>query len=368
MPRAMWSGAISFGLVNVPVKLFPAARSKDIGFNQLHEADGSRIQMKRVCALDGAEVPFAEIVKGYEVSPDRYVVITPQELEAIAPEITRGIDIEEFIDLAEIDPVYFENSYYLVPDKGGAKAYALLLAAMRNAGKVAIGRMVLRSKQYLVALRPAGDALSLSTLYFADEVVSQEDLDGLPRERKDFDKRELAMAQQLIEALSAPFEPEKFHDEYRTQVLDLIERKAEGEPIVIKPDTAPAAKVVDLMAALEASIAAAKGGAGGKQTPRGSAEKEPVAAGSAKRATSHRAAGQVSDEEAPKSAPAASKTSAARTGARAKAAAAEKVTPAKASRAKAGESAAAKTHATKPAAAAKPAEAPKPRSRAKKAS
>lgn len=314
MPRAMWSGAISFGLVNVPVKLFPAARSKDIGFNQLHEKDGSRIQMKRVCALDGADVPYSEIVKGYEVSPDRYVVITQQELDAIAPEVTRGIDIEEFIDLAEIDPVYFENSYYLAPDKSGTKAYALLLRAMQDAGKVALGRMVMRSKQYLVALRPAGEALALSTLYFADEVVEQADLDGLPREQTKFEKRELAMAQQLIDALSAPFEPEKYHDEYRARVLELIERKAEGEPVVIKPETAPAAKVIDLMAALEASIAAAKGSAAGTPAASKGAGKEPVPAGTA-RSRAKKAEAAMTDEV-----PAATGTGTSRTSRRTKAA------------------------------------------------
>lgn len=255
MPRAMWSGSISFGLVNVPVKLFTAARSKDIGFNQLHAADGARIQMKRVCSVDGNEVPYDEIAKGYEVSPDRYVLISQAELDALAPEVTRGIDIESFIDLEEIDPVYFENSYYLVPDKGGAKAYGLLLAAMRESGKIALGRIVLRSKQYLVALRPAGNALAMSTLYYPDEVVDQDELSGLP-EQTAFADRELAMAQQLIAALSEDFEPEKYHDEYRERVLDLIEQKASGQPIQIEAKPENAAPVVDLMAALEASIAA----------------------------------------------------------------------------------------------------------------
>lgn len=267
MPRAMWSGSISFGLVNVPVKLFTAARSKDIGFNQLHAADGARIQMKRVCSVDGHEVPYDEIAKGYEVSPDRYVMISQAELDALAPEVTRGIDIESFIDLEEIDPVYFENSYYLVPDKGGAKAYGLLLAAMRESGKIALGRVVLRSKQYLVALRPTGNALAMSTLYYPDEVVDQDDLGGLP-EQTTFADRELAMAQQLIAALSEDFEPEKYHDEYRERVLDLIEQKASGQPIQIEAKPEKAAPVVDLMAALEASIAATgKNVAAAKEAP-----------------------------------------------------------------------------------------------------
>ncbi len=274
----MWSGSISFGLVNVPVKLFTAARSKDIAFNQLHAADGARIQMRRVCSEDGQEVPYGDIVKGYEVSPDRYVVISPDELDALAPEVTKGIDIEEFVDLADIDPVYYENSYYLTPDKGGAKAYALLHQAMQEAGKVAIGRVVLRSKQYVVALRAAGGALCLSTLYFADEVLDAESLEALPTEVK-FEKRELAMAQQLIGALAEKFDPTKFHDAYRAKVLELIERKAEGEEIVLQPRAEPAPKVVDLMAALEASIASARGGKAPPET-----EQEPATAGnSAKR-------------------------------------------------------------------------------------
>lgn len=272
MPRSMWAGAISFGLVNVPVKLYTAARSKDIRFNQLHETDGARINMKRVCSEDGEEVPFGEIVKGYEVSPDRYVVITPEELDSLAPEMTRSIDISEFVDLTDIDPVYYESSYFLTPDKSGTKAYGLLMKAMEEAGKVAIGRIVLRSKQYVVALRPSGGALCMSTLYFADEVVDQESLE-LPEEMA-FDKRELAMAQQLISALSEKFDPEKYQDEYREKVLDLIERKSEGEEVVLAPQPEAKPKVVDLMAALEASIAAAKGG--GKKAVV-EAEKETVA-------------------------------------------------------------------------------------------
>jgi DNA end-binding protein Ku len=280
MPRAMWSGAISFGLVNVPVKMFSAAKSKDIGFNQLHAKDGSRIQMRRFCAEEETEVQFGEIAKGYEISPDRYVMITPDELDALTPGVTQGIEIEEFVDLADIDPVYYESSYYLSPDKGGAKAYALLRQAMHDSRKVAIGRVVLRSKQYVVALRSSGEALCMSTLYFADEVVAQDSLDGLP-EAMTFDKRELAMAEQLIGALSEQFDAKKYHDEYREKVLELIERKASGEEIVLHPRAETAPKVVDLMAALEASIAAARGGAEAKDhtSPGASAKKTAVAAG-----------------------------------------------------------------------------------------
>ncbi len=258
MPRAMWSGTISFGLVNVPVKLYSAARSQDVRFNQLHAADGARIQMKRVCGADGEEVPYEEIVKGYEVAPGQYVTITPEELDALAPQVTEGIEIAEFIDLAEIDPVYFESSYYLAPSKGGVKAYGLLLDAMRQAHKVALGRVVLRQKQYLVALRPAGDALSMATLYYPDEVVSQETIEELPKEIPEASPRELAMAQQLIDALSTEFDPSKYRDEYREKVLALIEQKAAGEVVVAAAPEARPAPVVDIMAALEASIAEAR--------------------------------------------------------------------------------------------------------------
>jgi len=267
----MWSGAISFGLVNVPVKLFTAARSQDVRFNQLHATDRARIQMKRFCSDEQVEVPYDEIVKGYEVGPDEYVIITGEELEELEPAVSRGIEIEEFVDLAEIDPVYFEHSYYMVPDKGGAKAYSLLLQAMRDSEKVAIGRVVMRQKQYLVALRPAGKALAMSTLYYPDEVVAQDELDGLPGEDVQASEREVKMAQQLIETLHAEFDPAKYHDEYREQLMELIEEKASGKTVVQMPARQPAPpKVTDLMAALEASIAAAKKGdekqAGKKRT------------------------------------------------------------------------------------------------------
>lgn len=268
MPRAMWSGAISFGLVNVPVKLFTAARSKDVRFNQLHAPDRSRIQLKRFCAEEQVEVPYDEIIKGYEIGPDEYVMITQEELEQLEPAVSRGIEIEEFIDLADIDPVYFEHSYYLVPDKSGAKAYALLRQAMEESGKVALGRVVLRQKQYLVALRANGRALAMSTLYFPDEVVTPDELEGLPGDDVQASDREVKMAQQLIETLYTEFDPEKYHDEYREQLLELIDEKASGKTVVTLPAKQPAgAKVTDLMAALEASIAAARGGGDEEKKP-----------------------------------------------------------------------------------------------------
>jgi DNA end-binding protein Ku len=258
MPRAIWSGSISFGLVNVPVKLFGATSQKDVRFHQLHDEDGARIQQKRVCSKDGEEVPLEHIVKGYEVARDRYVLITPEELEALDPKATRTIDILDFVDLDEIDPVYFESTYYLVPEKGAGKAYRLLLEAMRQANKVGIARVVLRQKQHLVALRPKEDALAMSSLLYADEVVPVDQLEGLPGD-VEVTQRELTMAQQLIDSLSDKWRPEQYKDEYRERVLDLIERKAQGQEIAAPEAEEEQAPVVDLMAALEASLAAAKG-------------------------------------------------------------------------------------------------------------
>jgi DNA end-binding protein Ku len=259
MPRSIWRGAISFGLVNVPVKLYSAVSKKTVRFNQLHDADGVRIQQKRVCPADGEEVPYENIVKGYEIAPDKYVIITPEELEALDPKKTRSIDIEDFVDLDEIDPLYYEHPYYLVPDTGAAKAYRLLLDALRETNKVAIARVVLRSKEYLTAIRPAGDILTMETMLFADELVPSDNLDELPDEETRATDRELAMARQLIEAQATEFDPTKYRDEYRERVLDLIERKAQGEDISVQPDVEEPAEVPDLMAALEASLAAASG-------------------------------------------------------------------------------------------------------------
>jgi DNA end-binding protein Ku len=269
MARSIWSGAISFGLVNVPVKLYSAVSRKTVRFNQLNAETGNRIQQKRVDPETGEEVPYEQIVKGFELTKDRYVVITPDEMDALDPEKTRTVDIEDFVDLADIDPIYYDHPYYLVPDKGAAKAYGLLLNAMEASGKVAIARVVLRSKEQLVAIRPAGELLMMETMIFADEVVPHDDLDDLP-DAKDLkvSEREVKMAQQLIDSLSSEFEPEKYRDEYRDKVLDLIERKAQGEEIAVQPEAPAPAKVPDLMAALEASLAAVKSGDGDAPEPK----------------------------------------------------------------------------------------------------
>jgi DNA end-binding protein Ku len=261
MARAIWSGAISFGLVNVPVKLYTATSPKTVRFNQLSSKTGARIRQKRVDPTTDEEVPYEDIVKGYEITPDRFVTITNEELEALDPKATRTVDIEEFVDLVEIDPIYYDHNYYLAPTAGGAKAYRLLLDAMREAGKVGIGKVVLRSKQQLCALRPTGDVLALTTMLWGDEVLSPDRLDEIGEiEEAQATDRELKMAEQLIDSLSAEFEPTKFHDEYREQVLALIEAKANGEEIAAAPQVEEPAAAPDLMAALEASLAAVRPG------------------------------------------------------------------------------------------------------------
>jgi DNA end-binding protein Ku len=278
MPRSIWSGAISFGLVNVPVKLFTATSPKTVRFHQLNEKTGARIQQKRVDPSTGEEVPYDQIVKGYELTRDRYVIVKPEELESLAPEKTRTIDIEDFVELSEIDPIYFDHAYYLVPDKGAAKAYGLLLEAMKETGKVAIARVVLRSKEQLVAIRAADGVLVMETMIFSDEVVSPDALDDLPAaEDRNISDRELKMARQLVDSLTSEFDPSRYRDEYREKVLDLIERKAAGEEIAVQPEAPAPARVPDLMAALEASLAAVK--ADGKSEP---APKKPAARGKAK--------------------------------------------------------------------------------------
>jgi DNA end-binding protein Ku len=277
MPRSIWSGAISFGLVNVPVKLYSAVSRKTVRFNQLNEKTGNRIQQKRVDPETGDEVPFEQIVKGFELTKDRYVIITPDELDALDPERSRMIQIEDFVDQEDIDPIYYDHPYYLVPDKGAEKAYGLLLNAQEASGKVAIARVVLRSKEQLVAIRPAGDMLMMETMIFHDEVVPHDDLDDLPSSKSlKVSDREVKMAQQLIDSLSSDFDPSKYRDEYRDKVLDLIERKASGEEIAVQPEAAAPAKVPDLMAALEASLAAVKDDDGGDDNGASAKKKAPA--------------------------------------------------------------------------------------------
>jgi DNA end-binding protein Ku len=260
----MWRGTLSFGLVSVPVKLYTAVTGRTVHFHQLHGADGGRIRQRRVCSIDGEEVSLQEIVKGYEIAPERYVVIDDAELAALAPKATQTIEIDDFVELDEIDPIYFDQPYYIVPDRGGMRPYRLLLAAMRATGKVALARVVLRSRERLVAVHPYGDVLLMSTMNYADEINPTRELQELDeQDQAEVGERELDVARRLIESLAVPFEIDRYKDSYRDAVLELIERKAAGEEIVSEPQ--PAAETLqapDLMSALEASLERARAGAG----------------------------------------------------------------------------------------------------------
>jgi DNA end-binding protein Ku len=293
MARAIWSGTISFGLLNVPVKLYSAVSRKTIRFNELREDDGARIRHKRVAESDGEEVPYEKIVKGYELSPDRFVVLTREELAELDPKRTRAIEIQEFVDLDQIDPIYFDQPYYLGPTEGAEKAYSLLVKAMSEEGKVAIGRFVLRNREHLAALRPMDGVMTMATMRFPDEVVSPKELDDVvPAETPSVQKREVEMARQLIDSLASDFDPSQYKDEYREELLSLIERKAEGKEIVSREGEEPEpTKAPDLMAALEESLAAVRGedlGKGAQKRDGGSKRKAPAKSKSKSRSSSSR--------------------------------------------------------------------------------
>jgi DNA end-binding protein Ku len=261
VPTAVWTGTISFGLVAVPVKLTPATKSRDVSFNQLESGTGSRIRYRRVSEQSGEEVPTDQIVKGYELEKGRYVIVEKDELDTLAPKASHTIDIEDFVDLADIDPIYFDTPYYVMVDEKAAKPYRLLVDAMTELGKVAIGRVVMRSKEKLVAIRPMDGMLCVETMHYADEIVDRASL-GLPEEDIELSDRELTMARQLVETLAGEFDASQYHDEYREQLLALIDKKAAGEEIVASETPEAPAKVLDLMAALEASLQRAADGEG----------------------------------------------------------------------------------------------------------
>ncbi len=277
MARAMWSGSISFGLVNIPVKVYPATRSKDIHFHQIHEKTKCRVRHKLFCPEVG-EIPSEEVVKGFEIAPDQYVIVQKEELDALVPEKSDNIEITDFVDLVSIDPIYYDKPYYLLPDERAAKAYQLLVTAMSKSEKVAIAKFVMRNKEYLVALRPLNDLICMELMRFAEEVVPVEDLESVPK-KTEVGEKELKMAQQLIESLDADFQPENYRNEYIERVQELIDRKVQGEEIVSQPHAEKAkGKVIDLMAALEQSLARAgkkkrskDEGKAGKQKKRKSA-------------------------------------------------------------------------------------------------
>ena len=279
MARAIWSGTISFGLLNVPVRLYSAVARRNIALREIRESDSSRIKHKRVAEGTDEEVPYENIVKAYELTPGQYVPLTKDEMSALAPEKTRAIDVQDFVDIEEIDPMYFDSPYYLGPAEGAEKAYSLLAAAMESSGKAAISRFVFRNKEHLAAIRASDGVLTLTTMRFHDEVVPPSELDdALPDKKPKVAKREQQMAEQLIDSLSTEFEPDAYKDEYREQLLALIEQKAEGKEIVAPEAEAPkATKAPDLMAALEESIAAVKekggGGDGAQKASKAKASK-----------------------------------------------------------------------------------------------
>lgn len=259
MARAIWSGTISFGLLNVPVRMYSAVARRNIALREIRESDSARIKHRRVAEGTDEEVPYENIVKAYELSPGQYVPLSKDEMSALAPEKTRAIDVQDFVDIEEIDPMYFDSPYYLGPADGAEKAYSLLAAAMESSGKAAISRFVFRNKEHLSAIRASEGVLTLTTMRFHDEVVPADELDVIPEKKQKVAKREREMAEQLIDSLSTDFEPNQYRDEYREQLLALIEQKAEGKEIVAPEAEAPKeTKAPDLMAALEESIAAVK--------------------------------------------------------------------------------------------------------------
>jgi len=276
VPRTIWKGALSFGLVNIPVGLYPATSDKSIHFNQFEEGTSDRIRYKKVNERTGKEVAQDRIVRGFDLGGGEYVILSDEELEQAEPKKSRQIEISDFVGLADIDPVYFRSSYYLAPEGAGAdKAYALLRQAMAEAGRIGIATLVMRNKEYLVAIRPEDDALALHTMYFSDEVRAPGREFSVP-DTEDVTDRELSMAQLLIESMESDWDPERYHDTHRKKVESLIEEKRSGHEIVIQEEPEAPAKVVDLMEALNASIAAAAKSGSKGSTTRPAAKRAPA--------------------------------------------------------------------------------------------
>jgi DNA end-binding protein Ku len=246
MARSLWSGAITFGLISIPVKLYSSVQEKSLKFHLLHGEDGGRIKYKRVCEICNKEVGWDDIVKGYEYSKEHYVTFEGDELEALDVDSIRAIDVVSFVDLEEIDPIYFNKTYYVIPDASGLKAYKLLAQALEAEREVGIAKVALRDKEHLATIRLKDGVFVLETMYWPDEIREPE-------------FAELKMARQLIQQLTAEFDPEEFHDQYREKLEELVQKKVEGQEITIAPEAEPEpTKVVDLMEALKASVAEAK--------------------------------------------------------------------------------------------------------------
>lgn len=275
MPRSMWSGAISFGLVSVPVKLYPATSSHDIRFTQLHRGTGARVRQKRVDEQTGEEVAYEDIVKGYEIAAGRYVLVEPDELESLSPEASRTIDIRDFVDRADIDPLYYDRPYYLAPaGKTAGKPYRLLVEAMEKADKVAIASFVMRTKEYLVALRATDGHLVANTMNYADEIRPVDALGELDHAADvEVNERELDMAERLIDSLATDFDPAAYEDRHHERVIAFLETKAEGKDVAVPVPTQDEGDVIDLMAALERSLSAGRDAGASAATPdRGAAD------------------------------------------------------------------------------------------------
>jgi DNA end-binding protein Ku len=286
MARAIWSGSISFGLLNVPVRLYSAVARRGISLREIRQSDGARIRHRRVAEGTDEEVPYEKIIKAFEVTKGNYVPLEKDEIEALAPKKTRAIEVQDFVDLDEIDPIYFDSPYYLGPADGAEKAYSLLASALQKSGKVAIARFVFRNKEHLAAIRAGNGVLTLTTMRFADEVVPPGELDDvIPEEKPKVGKREVEMAEKLIDSLTRDFDPTAYRDEYREELMSLIERKAEGKEVVTPEAPEPeATSAPDLMAALEESIAAVKGKEDGKARKPAKAKKRKAAKKPAKKA------------------------------------------------------------------------------------
>jgi DNA end-binding protein Ku len=255
--KTIWKGAISFGLVTIPVRVYGATEAKSLRFHQLHEPDGGRIRYKRVCSVDGEEVDYSQIVKGYEYEKDHYVTLTDEELDSLPVSSAKAIEIERFVEAEEIDPIYFQKAYYLVPEGTGTKAYHLLREAMADDGKVALAKVAFRDKEHLATLRLRDNVFVLETMFWPDEIRVPK-FDVLD-ESVELRPQEIRMARSLIDSLTDTFQPDEFHDEYRAALEDLVQKKVQGEEITYTEEAEPS-KVVDLMEALKASVEAAKAG------------------------------------------------------------------------------------------------------------
>jgi DNA end-binding protein Ku len=293
MARAIWSGSINFGLVNVPVKAFAAVRDHSVHFNQLEKGTGARIHYKKVSDKTGNEVERDDIESGYEITSGNYVVFDPDELDKLRPRTTRTIDVTDFVDLDDVDPVYFDHTYWLAPDGDAAeRAYRLLTSAMESESKTGIGTVVMRNKQYLAAVRPLDGALALSTMRFADEVVPQSQIDALPGKgnKAKPDAKELKLASQIIESLATDWDPKRYHDTYTDELKKLIQDKAKGKEIVVEEDAPAEDNVLDLMAALEASLGSARNGGSGAPSKKAGTKKAGAKKSGAKKSAAKKSA------------------------------------------------------------------------------